>query len=348
MFFIYTPLLILLICPQTTVDGCSHHDVHRDVIVARLREYIASVLTVNKNDTLHHSDGHQERTGTWKRQALEHHIHRIIEEKEEEKDSFIKDQTQVILFPTTEVPCNSKQQFSSEDNRKYNYLFQPSSHALSRLSVTAQFWFYVGNSIPNQHHNLSTSPAEVFFLKEDGHLEVAATSMVIKDGWENFHLSKPFLQYLSQKVFILQVRCPTCPCVSDADKMPFILSITRPKVSSRSRRSSTQWSPVAMSLLSRPSPDKSVHHNCHRASVNITFEELGWDKWIVHPSSFIFHYCHGTCPSLKNLTTLPLELCCAAVPWEMKSLRVRTTSDGGYSFKYETIPNISTDECACM
>ncbi|XP_006168669.1 inhibin alpha chain isoform X2 [Tupaia chinensis] len=154
---------------------------------------------------------------------------------------------------------------------------------------------------------------------------------------------------------------------------PFLVAHTRtkpPTGGERSRRSAPPipwpWSPAALRLLQRPPEELSAHADCHRASLNISFQELGWDRWIVHPPSFIFHYCHGGCglhtspdlsltvPGALPTPVQPLSLlpgaqpCCAALPGTMRPLRVRTTSDGGYSFKYETVPNLLTQHCACI
>ncbi|XP_030044364.1 inhibin alpha chain-like [Microcaecilia unicolor] len=261
-----------------------------------------------------------------------------------------EDSTQVILFPSTDVPCEDpqKQLPVGDSENLFTYLFQPSAHILSRLVTSAQFWLYTGSLPSSSGQNLSTFPAEVLILSKNGHINMEPSAVYTSDNWTCFHFSQTFLPYISQKFFVLLVRCPACPCVSEPDKLPFILSVTNPRSTERSRRSSVPWSPAAVKVLQRPS-DLLNHSQCHRASLNISFEELGWDKWIVHPSSFVFHYCHGTCSDTASLThRLGLNLCCAALPGTMSSLRVRTTSDGGYSFKYEFIPNLITEDCACI
>uniref|UniRef100_A0A8C8S7I4 Inhibin alpha chain n=1 Tax=Pelusios castaneus TaxID=367368 RepID=A0A8C8S7I4_9SAUR len=240
-----------------------------------------------------------------------------------------------------------------EDEGIFTYLFQPSPHTLSRVVTSTQLWFHTGpllvptSSLAAPNHSV-TEP-DVLILSGHGRITVAATVVQAPEQWTVFHFAAPFLRYVAQKLFVLLVRCPGCPCVADTDKMPFLMATTKPKGPDRARRSSVPWSPAALNLLQRPSEDAAAHAHCHRAALNISFEELGWDKWIVHPSSFIFHYCHGTCSDAHTLThALGFQLCCAALPSTMRPLRVRTTSDGGYSFKYETVPNILTQDCACI
>ncbi|KAJ1183461.1 hypothetical protein NDU88_000281 [Pleurodeles waltl] len=267
-------------------------------------------------------------------------------------ESKVEDSSQVILFPATDVPCDATQQMplSPDQETLFTYLFQPSPHILSRQVTSAQLWFFTGSLVPsNPPLNMSAPPAEVLVLTGPGHTTVATTWVQVSDEWTSFHFTQPFLHYISQKIFVLSVQCPSCPCVSNAEKMPFIVSTTKPRPQDRARRSSLPWSPAAINLLQRPSEDAQSHVHCHRGSINISFEELGWDKWIVHPKSFLFHYCHGTCSTSSTLIhKLGFQLCCAALPGTMRSLRVRTTSDGGFSFKYETVPSIITEDCACI
>lgn len=244
-----------------------------------------------------------------------------------------------------DVPCEPMQPDKLlEEEGIFTYLFQPSAHTLSRTVTSAQLWFYTGPSAAPNH----SIPA-VLTLSPRGRVPVAATVSQTPEHWTVFDFTPAALPHLVQPLFVLLVRCPGCPCLADGDKMPFLVATTRAKGGQRARRSAVPWSPAALSLLQRPSEDVAAHTNCRRASLNISFEELGWDKWIVHPSSFVFHYCHGSCAEGHGLShRLGVQLCCAALPGTMRSLRVRTTSDGGYSFKYETVPNILAQDCTCV
>ncbi|KFQ40758.1 Inhibin alpha chain, partial [Mesitornis unicolor] len=245
-------------------------------------------------------------------------VHRrdVLENTEVEPEE-LEDTSQVILFPSTEVI--------------FPYLFQPSAHTLSRTVTSAQLWFYTGPSAAPNH-----SAPEVLTLSPQGRVPVTVMVVRTPEHWTVFHFTPALLPQLSQPLFILLVRCPGCPCLAEEDKLPFLVATTQAKGAERARRSAVPWSPAALSLLQRPSEDLAT-------------EELGWDKWIVHPSSFVFHYCHGSCAEGHGLShRLGVQLCCAALPGTMRSLRVRTTSDGGYSFKYETVPNILAEDCTCV
>ncbi|XP_040296255.1 inhibin alpha chain [Bufo bufo] len=187
---------------------------------------------------------------------------------------------------------------------------------------------------------------DIQVLSQKEQVTVATSKVEKMDDWIVFHLSPAFLNYVTRGLFVLLVHCPTCPCSEQPEHNPFLMYITHP--SQRGRRSGIPWSPSALELLQRPPAPGADTTQCHRGSLNITFEELGWNQWIVHPGSFQFHYCHGTCSPNHGLSTaLHWGNCCAALPSTMKPLRVTTTTDGGFSFRYETVPNLLTQDCAC-
>lgn len=217
------------------------------------------------------------------------------------------------------------------------------------VATSAHFWFYVGEGVSDN------SSAPLFILTAAQQLLQAAEAPSKKssDGWTTYHLDQNLLSSVAKGPFLLQVRCLTCHChPSESDKMPFLHVHAQPRGPVRSPRHAPvtiPWSPTAIDLLQRPSLDRPHYSDCHRAEIEISFEELGWDNWIVHPKVLTFYYCHGNCSAWDRTTTmLGITQCCAPVPGTMKSLRITTTSDGGYSFKYEILPNIIPEECTCI
>ncbi|KAM8934020.1 inhibin alpha chain [Pelodytes ibericus] len=318
----------------------------------------------------------------------------------------LDDSSQVILFPSSDVLCETPNLDSSHQDlgNSFTYIFRPSPHILSRRVLSVQLWFYTGRPLspdsdvphdmtdmepsrvqidspiqdhghehqpptsgsPTQYeHQVSHSPASMFnssgdneddeafqhlvdlqVLSEDRAVTVATSRVELVDDWSVFHLAPAFLSYVTRGLFVLLVHCPTCPCTNQPEYTPFLMFNTRP--GHRTRRSRVPWSPSALELLQRPPALAADDAHCHRGSLNISFEELGWDQWIVHPGSFQFHYCHGTCSPSHGLTpALHWGHCCAALPSTMKSLWVTTTTDGGFSYRYETVPNLLTQDCAC-
>lgn len=234
-------------------------------------------------------------------------------------------------------------------NTLFTYHFLPSTNYRDTVVTSAQFWFYAGEGATEN------SSAPLFLLTSAQPLLQAAEapSNFSSDGWTTYHLDQSLLESMCQGPFLLQVHCSACQChTSEPDKTPFLHLHVQPRQSSRSPRQAefnVPWSPSAIYLLQRPSQERPQHSDCDRAEIEISFEELGWDNWIIHPKTLTFYYCHGNCSAGDRTTAmLGISQCCAPVPGTMKSLMITTTSDGGYSFKYETLPNIMPEECTCI
>ncbi|XP_042192105.1 inhibin alpha chain [Callorhinchus milii] len=319
------------------VTGCSQHSLSEDAILAQAQEEMLERLGLDAPPntpqtpplgTLHHSN-------PFTNPRLARRLTRWLAHQTS-KDA---DKSEVILFPISEIPCDVRVGGFGGD---HTFLFQPSAHSQRRLVTAAQLWFYSGAAGAG-------AGAGLFVLTEKDRFVSAAESSRTHGRWLVFTIAAHRLPFLSHKLLMLQVRCPRCPCGPPHGHLPFILSNTRAVGPARSRRASAPWSPASVRLLQRPPSPEMVHDDCHRSAVNISFAALGWGNWIVQPSVFTFYYCNGTCANSNHLAASPaLRECCSAVPGTMRPLRVRTTSDGGFTFKYETIPNIITDECACI
>lgn len=227
--------------------------------------------------------------------------------------------------------------------------------------TSASFWFYAGDG------DATNSSAPLFVLSPTRQLLLQAAeapSVRNADGWTTYHLEQRPRASVSEGPFILQVLCPSCQChTNEADKMPFLHLHAQPRHPKRSPRHAgggvgggvggsaitIPWSPSALELLQRHPQDSQQHSDCQREEMEISFEELGWDNWIIEPKVLMFHYCHGNCSATDRIAaTLGITQCCAPVPGTMKSVRITTTSDGGYSYRYETLPNIEPEECTCI
>ncbi|XP_034037942.1 inhibin alpha chain [Thalassophryne amazonica] len=256
----------------------------------------------------------------------------------------------IILFPASDSSCPTSDSAPGETTpNHFTYYFQPSMKNRETLVTLAHFWFYAGEGF-----SVNSSLPLLMLTSEPQLLQAAeAPSKTSSDGWVTYHLKQNLRDSMSQGPFVLQVHCAACQCHADEpDKMPFVHLRAQPRGPARSPRRATTiipWSPSAINLLQRPSLERPQHSDCHRAEVNISFEELGWDNWIVHPKVLTFYYCNGNCSAWDRTTAiLGITQCCAPVPGTMKSIRITTTSDGGYSFKYETLPNIIPEDCTCI
>ncbi|XP_069792093.1 inhibin alpha chain [Narcine bancroftii] len=336
------PLLLLFLVPWHPGLGasCPMHSFSEDAILAKVQEKILQSLGLAETpQTCNQSL--QETRNPFRNPRLEQHLTQWMSRRPQDKDD---DKSEVISFPVTSVSCDVEHQELVGD---HSYVFQPSLHSRGRLVTSAEFWFHTGLSVSSLV--ASTKPlAQLHLLVEDTFVR-AAKSVVVDRQWAVFHVFESFLPHIVGKVVFLRVKCPGCRCVSDPANMPFLLSATKASRPARSRRSTVPWSPAYVDLLQRSPSSELIHDGCQRSAVNISFEDLGWGNWIVQPRSFTFYYCNGTCSDSNRLTSnLGVRMCCASIPDTMKPLRVRTTSDGGLTFKYEAIASIITGECACF
>ncbi|XP_059427299.1 inhibin alpha chain [Carassius carassius] len=333
-------LILWALLSPPVVQACQGDELPRDMVLCWLKRRILDGLGMDEPPlpVLHLP----------KQQAVNKVVHHVASRMTREtrvERRHHQETSQVILFPSSESTCKDILDNSSEAASGYfTYYFQPSLDSQDSIITSAHFWFYAGEAIASS--NIS---APLFILTPYHELLQASVSPVKRctDGWTTYKLDLNLHIAMAIGPFMLQVRCPSCSCYDSEDKTPFLHLHTRSSGPDRSRRApKIPWSPAAIEKLRRPASDDT---DCKREQIEISFEDLGWDNWIVHPKAFTFYYCHGNCSSAERTTTLlGINQCCAPVPESMKSLRFTTTSDGGYSFKYETLPNIIPEECNCI
>ncbi|XP_077011364.1 inhibin alpha chain [Tamandua tetradactyla] len=360
-------LLLLLLAPQGS-HGCHGLEADRELILAKVRALFLDALgppavTGESRDPGVRRLPRRHAPGGFMRRGLE---------QEDE------DVSRAILFPATGATCEHEpaagELAQQAEEGLFTYVFRPSQHTRSRQVTSAQLWFHTGLDRQGLAASNSSGPLlGLLALSSEGPMAVPMSLGPAPSRWAVLHMASSALSLLTHPVLVLLLRCPLCSCSARPEATPFLVAHTRakpPSAGERARRSTPPlpwpWSPAALRLLQRPPEEPAAHANCHRAALNISFQELGWDRWIVHPPSFVFHYCHGGCglPTASDLplpaplaTTTPAQPlslvpgaqpCCAALPGTMRPLHVRTTSDGGYSFKYEMVPNLLTQHCACI
>ncbi|KAM6893480.1 inhibin alpha chain-like [Xenentodon cancila] len=256
--------------------------------------------------------------------------------------------SQMILFPSSDSTCENDSAREATMTH-LSFYFQPSINFQSTAVTSAHFWFYAGEGAAQN----SSGPLFMVTTTQQLLLAAEAPPTLSSDGWGTYSMDQTALVSLTEGPFLLQVQCTSCQCHnSEPDKTPFLSIHIHPRGPIRSPRQAPvtiPWSPSAIYLLQRPSQEMLEQSDCNRAEVEISFEELGWGNWIVDPKVLTFYYCHGNCSAGDRTTAmLGIHQCCAPVPGTMKSLKITTTSDGGYSFNIETLPNIIPEECACI
>nr|ACE77661.1 inhibin alpha subunit (predicted) [Sorex araneus] len=361
------PLCLLLLLAPWGGHGCQEPELDRELVLAKVKALFLDALGPPAVPREGGDPG-------IRRLPRRHTVGRRVSEPE------VEDVSQAILFPATGAGCEDEpgagELAGHAEEGLFTYVFRPSQHTRSRQVTSAQLWFHTGldrQATAAAAANSSEALLGLLALSPGGPQAVPASLGRAPSRWAVLHLAAAALPLLAQPVLVLMVRCPLCPCSARPEATPFLVAHTlarAPSTGDRARRSTVPrpWSlSSALRLLQRSPEELAAHANCHRAALNISFQELGWERWIVHPPSFVFHYCHGGCglppapdlplpapgvpptPPSRPLPLLPgAQACCAALPGTMRPLHVRTTSDGGYSFKYETVPNLLTQHCACI
>ncbi|XP_061572026.1 inhibin alpha chain [Cololabis saira] len=340
--FILGPLWVSLI--QT----CRGEELSREVVLSWFRERVLEELGV-KGPPLAMVQGPDRNVA----QLRMRHLHtRVLRTRRSmwvnRQTSPDIEKTQMILFPSSDSSCAANDSAGETTMTHLSFYFQPSINFQNTVATSAHFWLYVGEGAA---HN---SSGPLFMVSTNQQLlPAAAAPSMSSDGWGTYSVDQSVLVSLAEGPFLLQVHCTSCQSHnSQPDKTPFLSIHVRPRGPVRSPRHAPltiPWSPSAIYLLQRPSQEMLEHGDCHRAGVEISFEELGWDNWIVDPKVLTFYYCHGNCSAGdRTMARLGMAQCCAPVPGTMKSLKITTTSDGGYSFNIETLPNIIPEVCACI
>ncbi|XP_055069188.1 inhibin alpha chain isoform X2 [Misgurnus anguillicaudatus] len=334
-------LILRTVLPSSLGQACQGDELPRDLVFDWLKRQILEHLGMEEPPLpLRQMQPRQTMDRT-----VQHVLPRRTKEIRVERRHH-QESSQFILFPSSESTCIDMPEPSDTATGHFTYYFQPSLDSQDSIT-SAHFWFYAGEAIASS--NIS---APVFILTSYQELLQASEAPLKSspDGWTTYKLYRHLHIVMSGGPFMLQVRCPACSCYgSEEDKTPFLHLHTQPSGPGRSRRApKIPWSPAAIEKLRRPA-SVDTNTDCRREQIEISFKDLGWDNWIVHPKAFTFYYCQGNCSSSERTTTLlGIKQCCAPVPESIKSLRFTTTSDGGYSFKYETLPNIIPEECNCM
>uniref|UniRef100_A0A3Q2CWX5 Inhibin alpha chain n=1 Tax=Cyprinodon variegatus TaxID=28743 RepID=A0A3Q2CWX5_CYPVA len=328
---------------QSLTQICRTEKLPRGVVVSWFRERVLEGLGLLQPPLFIEHSPNQERT---RREAR--HRQARVPQTSRPQSSLHHHPSELILFPSPDPSCAMSDTEMREDSSSaLSYHFQPSASFQDTVVASAHFWFYVGKGV-------NASATLIILTSEQQRLQAAqAPPRGSSDGWTTFDLEQSVLAAVPGGPFLLQIKCSSCQNhINDLDKTPFLHLRLHPKVPVRSPREAPitiPWSPSALLLLQRPSLEGPHHDDCRREEVEISFEELGWDSWIVHPKVLTFYYCHGNCSATdRTATLLGIAQCCAPVPGAMRSLRITTTSDGGYSFKYETLPNIIPEQCTCI
>uniref|UniRef100_A0A8C4R6D5 Inhibin alpha chain n=1 Tax=Eptatretus burgeri TaxID=7764 RepID=A0A8C4R6D5_EPTBU len=209
---------------------------------------------------------------------------------------------------------------------------KPSKSQHGRMITSAKFWYHTSDDdlwgdCDAVNLNIVTMD------KMTNTVSTGCTAM--EDHWIVFETSLSSLRFMKERTFCLQLTgedLSRCTSIN----LPFLLITTSALPPARRQPRDV---PFVLGHAQKPVPQK----DCKRLPVSISFEELEWAHWIIHPKNFTFYFCRGICTGTQSK-----QSCCAPVPGSLAPLHVRTTSDGGYTYRYENVPRLIPQECVCF
>ncbi|XP_064477300.1 growth/differentiation factor 8-like [Ornithodoros turicata] len=239
------------------------------------------------------------------------------------------------------------------------FIFKLSPEVTSSRVSHAELWAFKLPDASLRKHSFVVS--ELSFDSESNLIRkqvVAFETSANESGWFRFNVTSHLTQWANHRnpFRALEIACETCDANTSSlvgirdDKKPFIFVRTDPsrQIVTRERR--------------HINCDPSISRCC-RESFYVSFDEIGWNSWIVHPAGYSANYCRGSCVhdistnkyhhttvlqkvllSSTQTPTPSLSLCCT--PSRLSSISlIYLDSDG--TMKQKSLPNMVVEACEC-
>ncbi|XP_045779640.1 inhibin beta B chain [Maniola jurtina] len=225
--------------------------------------------------------------------------------------------------------------------------------------TVVELWFYKERD-PLDEYN------QTFVISEAAHWDhqqqfkktkpIAIKETDIGEGWVRVELAWAVRVWLEgrERWHTLHVACRTCqlrraPLSFHEKHRPFLVLYT--KYAGKRRRGRTLECGASTS-------------ECCREPLYVSFQELGWDDWIIQPSGYHAYFCKGTCAPISAVSQADsyhhniirkyfytverraeFHPCCA--PTTFSSLQL-LYMDSNNTVTQKTLPNMVVESCGCM
>lgn len=123
---------------------------------------------------------------------------------------------------------------------------------------------------------------------------------LLVEGWIKINIAwavKNWIEY-SETNHVLSVACKTCgmdinssPIELDQDLKPFLVIYTYSQPRRRPQRR------IKRNLNCVPGVNE-----CCRESLYVSFKDIGWNDWILHPPGYNAYFCRGSCTATASVT----------------------------------------------
>lgn len=231
---------------------------------------------------------------------------------------------------------------------------------------TAELWIYKRSSF-RDHHKQTIVVSELDQGLNEKYLPkakpIAIRSAGAEEGWIKIDIAWPIRKWFGNHELshIIQISCQSCEMdlhenllSTQKDYRPFIVIDTFNRRKVRRQKRSVNCSAGVT--------------ECCREKLYISFAEIGWDDWILHPPGYDAYFCRGSCTSVASITMSnshyssilrkvlykgkssggkPLELipCCTAKQFSSLQLVYVDSNNTG---TVKTLPNMVVESCGCM
>ncbi|CAD6211453.1 GSCOCG00010991001-RA-CDS [Cotesia congregata] len=287
-------------------------------------------------------------------------------ESEKQAESFYGKTDQIVVFPNEDV--------TDVENCRQN------SNHLTGFSPAACFTF----NLPSEMQYVDVTSADLWFYKENDENDVYGQTFVlseldhwdqggsfekntimaifetsIEEGWVKTDVAFTVRKWVERQILnhAIQIACSTCsidretaPVSAELTLKPFLVIHTSP-------------------LLPKNRPKRNSNclpemKECCRDQLYISFDEIGWSDWILHPSGYHAYFCRGSCSSaaslimsgspynnilrkwlMKNGGQNEIVPCCS--PTQLSPIQLLYV-DSNNTITQKTLPNMVVEACGCM
>ena len=190
-------------------------------------------------------------------------------------------------------------------------------------------------------------------------------------GWRRLDITETVQRWFLRPGERLQLLVDCSSCGGEFEASLFTQRKHKGAHKPRSRRAEASHRPFIVTHTS-PTPSKRVRRalqcdkttaQCCKQNLYISFEELGWEDWIIAPNGYQANYCKGSCSSIyrtldsfndfyshvtEELRRLnlpgPVTGCCA--PTRLSSMSLIYLDEASNIIMRE-VPRMVVEECGC-
>ncbi|XP_063992349.1 growth/differentiation factor 8 [Diachasmimorpha longicaudata] len=291
-------------------------------------------------------------------------------EPEKQAESFYGKTDQVVIFPnegpTDLTNCRTTSNHLTGFSPAACFTFNLPAEMQFVAVTSADLWFYKGND-ENDVFGQTFVLSELDHWDQGGSFEkntiMAIFETSIEEGWVKTDVAFTVKKWVEKRRLnhAMQIACSTCsidrenaPVSTEVTLKPFLVIHTSPLPQKNRPKRNSNCLPEMK--------------ECCRDDLYISFEEIGWSDWILHPSGYHAYFCRGSCTSAASLMMSgspynnvirkwltknssihrrgnEIVPCCS--PTQLSPIQLLYV-DSNNTITQKTLPNMVVEACGCM